>query len=125
MRYYHGGSPDLRPGTLVLPPDVTGTDRTLSQYVTDADQAPHAQRRDVVYLTTDRNVARAFAAFYPDGALYQVEPKGVLDPDPDSGIEGLSWQCRAARIVAVIDPVVLFRARTPERWLRLMCPAIE
>lgn len=120
MRYFHGGIPGLKPGALILPPDTTGTDRTVSQYITAADNAPHAQRRDVVYVTAGREVARAFAAFYPDGALYQVEPDGELAPDPDCATPDLSWSCLSARVVAVVDPVVLFRDRTPQRWLRLM-----
>lgn len=120
MRYFHGGIPDLRPGDLILPPDKTGTDHRLSAYITDADRAPHARRTDVVYLTAARNVARVFAALYPDGALYQVEPCGPVEPDPDCLTPEASWQCAAARVVAVVDAVVLFRDRPVEAWLRML-----
>jgi hypothetical protein len=78
----------------------------------------------VVYLTTDRQVAKAYAAFYPDGALYSVVPESPVDPDPDCREPGLSWQCPRAVVAAVVDPVVLFRSRTPERWLRMLASSI-
>jgi hypothetical protein len=123
MTYFHGGIPGLKPGGWLLPPDESGTDRTLSAIAAEHDGPAYATRTDLVYVTTGRDIARAFAAFYPDGALYRVEPDGDLAPDPDSSVPGLSWQCPRARIAAVIDPVVLFRTRTPERWLRMLHPA--
>lgn len=122
MAYFHGGYPGLKPGDLIQPPDTTGTDRRLSATAAELGAPAHATRTDVVYVTTGRNVARAFAAFYPDGALYRVEPRGELEPDPDSGIPGLSWQCPAAEVVAVVDAAVLFRTRRPERWIRMLTP---
>lgn len=119
-RYFHGGYPGLKPGDMLLPPDTTGTEHRLSAIAAEHGGPAYSTRTDVVYMAASRNVARAFAAFYPDGALYEVRPKGELEPDPDSGIDGLSWQCPAAEIVAVVDPVVLFRSRTPERWVRML-----
>lgn len=122
MAYFHGGYPGLKPGDLILPPDTTGTERRLSATAAELDAPAYSTRTDVVYVTTGRDVARAFAAFYPDGALYRVEPRGDLEPDPDSGIPGLSWQCPAAEVVAVVDAAVLFRTRRPERWVRMLTP---
>lgn len=121
VRYFHGGIPGLRPGDLILPPATTGTARTLAEYAEQLG-GDHV-RRDRVYLATGRDVARAYAAFYPDGALYTVEPVGELEPDPDCYVPGLSWQCASATVLTVVDPVVLFRSRTPERWLRMVTPA--
>lgn len=121
MRYFHGGIPGMKPGALILPPATTGTERTLAEY-SEQLGGEHV-RRDRVYLATARDVAKAYAAFYPDGALYEVEPRGALEPDPDCYVPGLSWQCEAAVVLAVVDPVVLFRARTPERWMRMLSPA--
>ncbi|MFD4968900.1 hypothetical protein [Streptomyces sp. NPDC058424] len=123
MRFFHGGVPGLKPGDLVLPPDTTGTERRLSIEAAALGGGPHATRTDVVYVTTGRDVARAFAAFYPDGALYAVAPRGELEPDPDCYVPGLSWQCEAAEVLTVVDPVVLARTRTPERWIRMASPA--
>lgn len=120
MRYFHGGAPGFKVGGLLLPPDRSGTTRTLSRYAAQVPDSEHAQRRDVVYLTAVRDVARAYAAFHPDGALYEAEPHGVLEPDPDHAVPGVSWQCPEAVILRVVDPVVLFRARTVESWLRML-----
>lgn len=124
-RYFHGGYPGLRPGALLQPPATTGTDRTLSGIVAEASGPAYASRTDVVYVTTLRDAARTYAAFYPDGALYQVQPTGPLTPDPDCLETGISWHCTAAEVLSVVDPVVLFRSRTPERWLRLLTRARE
>jgi hypothetical protein len=120
LRYWHGGAPGLNPGDKLLPPDLTGTSHTLSAYVTDADNAPHAQRRDLVYVTTSKAVARAYAAFYLDGALYEVAPADPIEPDPDCYEPGLSWQCPAATVTAIVDPIVLFRTRPVGAWLRIL-----
>lgn len=124
-RYFHGGFPGLRPGGLVLPPDTTGSERTLSGIVAEHGGPAYAARRDVVYVTSLRQAARVYAAFYPDGALYEVQPEGDLAPDPDCLETGISWSCPAAEVLRVVDPVVLFRTRTPERWLRLLVRARE
>ena len=116
MPYFHGGYPGLKPGDLIQPPDITGTERRLSATAAEIGAPAYSTRTDVVYVTTGRDVARAFAAFYPD------EPRGQLEPDPDSGIPGLSWQCPAAEVVAVVDAAVLFRTRRPERWVRMLTP---
>jgi hypothetical protein len=59
-----------------------------------------------------------------DGALYSVVPESPVDPDPDCREPGLSWHCPRAIVLAVVDPVVLFRSRTPERWLRMLAGSI-
>lgn len=117
VRYFHGGVPDLRPGDLVLPPAVTGTGRTLTA---DVLALGGRARRDRVYVTVGRDVARVFAAMFPDGALYRVEPVGELVADPDCLVAGASWEVPAARVAAVVDPVVLLRSRPVEAWLRLL-----
>ena len=117
-RYWHGGMPGLKVGDRILPPCESGTERRL------IDSLPYAPpddvaRDDVVYLSTDRNVAKGYAAYYPDGALYEVRPVGELEPDPDCNVEGLSWRAPAAEVVSVVDPVVLLRSR-PLHWLRVI-----
>lgn len=116
MRYYHGGVPGLRTGDAVTPPDVSGTTRTLSEYVSGI--AEHGTRTDVVYATTDRESARTFAAFYPDGALYEVDLIDEVGPDPDA--PDIAVMARSAKVRSVVDPVVLLRSRNPEKWLRVL-----
>lgn len=106
---YHGGSPFLWAGErLVLPPSITGAKRGPRWTGRDPNY-----RRDRIYLTTDREKARQFAAlsYYgerPGGAVYrvQVDPTD-LEPDPGSTVPGLSWQARRAFVVAVVATNVL------------------
>ncbi|MEV5048209.1 hypothetical protein AB0N20_27330 [Streptomyces griseoincarnatus] len=114
-RYFHGGVPGLVPGDLLLPPDTTGAERTLTA---DVLGMGGRARRDRVYVTTGREVARVYAALFLDGALYEVEPVGELVADPDCAVVGVSWEVPAARVVRVVDPVVLARARPFGAWLR-------
>lgn len=114
-RYFHGGVPGLVPGDLLLPPDTTGAERTLTA---DVLGMGGRARRDRVYVTTGREVARVYAALFLDGALYEVEPVGELVADPDCAVAGVSWEVPAARVVRVVDPVVLARARPFAAWLR-------
>ncbi|ANN98180.1 hypothetical protein [Mycobacteroides abscessus] len=109
VRYFHGGAPGLRPGAIIEP--TTGT-----AHLVDGCPTCEARRRgepldtddndpNLVYVTTDRDYARIYAAGYPRGALYVVEPIGELvdrsehDPVP-------SWGCPSARVVSVYDPLV-------------------
>jgi hypothetical protein len=114
-RYWHGGIPGLRPGDLLLPASVTGTDRNLTGYGTPTGWDNDHVRTDRVHLTTHRAAAKAFAAMYPDGALYVAEPIGDTEPDPDAPEDAV--RCESARVVSVYDPCVRWAERG-HRWLR-------
>ncbi|MFC6081004.1 hypothetical protein [Sphaerisporangium aureirubrum] len=119
---WHGGYPGLKPGDLLLPPDQTGI-LTTAQILTDRGVDPHAlgmepdrMRRDRVYLTTGRELARAYAACWtiesdagvregPPGALYLARPIGESWPDPDMP-PGVGIECERAEVVAVVKPAV-------------------
>lgn len=113
---YHGGVPGLNPGDLILPPDRSGTNHTLSQYA--RPDAPHGTRTDLVYLTPISQHARVFAAFYPDGALYRVMPVGGVIPDPDAPDSAV--MAAEAVVLEVVRPRVVFAHRTAESWIRLL-----
>ncbi|WP_460965017.1 hypothetical protein [Pedococcus soli] len=70
-------------------------------------------RHDRVYVTTDRELARACAGAseHDDGTvgggvLYQVEPVGDLEPDPDLPGLHISFAVPQAVVVAVLDAYV-------------------
>ncbi|WP_233646757.1 hypothetical protein [Streptomyces sp. BSE6.1] len=119
-RYFHGGVPGLRCDDRLLPPLVTATDLTLTAHAHALGASDEHARRDRVYVTTSRDVARVYAAVRPDGALYEVLPVGDLEPDPDCRVDGVSRTCPAAVVVNVVDPVVLLRDRPFAAWMRLM-----
>lgn len=120
-RYWHGGAPGLRRGDLIAPRPAGDT-----QHLHDGCPTCEARRTgdplptddnnpSFVYVTTDREYARIYAAGYPRGALYCVEPVGPLidrsenDPAP-------SWGCSAARVLSVYDPIVIL---SPKRIRQL------
>lgn len=77
-RLWHGGIPDLKVGDLIRPASETGTERSITRRAAGLASPGH------VHLTSDRNAARAYAAAYPNGALYVAEPIGDTEPDPDA-----------------------------------------
>lgn len=63
-------------------------------------------RRDRVYITTDINCALLFAAMDPSGKgiVYEVEPIGAVEIDPDYlGEVKISFQCQEAKILRVFQ----------------------
>lgn len=97
-QYFHGGIGTLRVGMLILPSSETGA-HTTADY-----GAEGVCRRDKVYLTSRENAAAIFALMSPcgNGAVYEVEPIGTLEPDPDCSLPGLSFQCEKARVLRII-----------------------
>lgn len=96
--FWHGGRPGIQRGGVLLPPSITKVP-SLSEY-----GAAGVHRRDRVYLTTSRGVALLYAAGVPKGVIYQCQPIGEIEPDPDCSLPGLSWQCGMARVLRVIKP---------------------
>ncbi|MFV8173767.1 hypothetical protein [Mycolicibacterium peregrinum] len=120
---FHGGAPGLRVGDLITP-RAHDDDRHL------VDGCPTCEARregqplatddndpSLVYVTTDRDYARFYAAGYPRGGLYRVDAIGELterrehDPVP-------SWGCESARVAAVIDPLVYLSQKRIRSLLR-------
>jgi len=96
--YYHGGRPGMKAGQLILPPSITGV-RSQADYMPD-----HSCRKDRVYVATAFDAACLYAGGYPHprgGCVYEVEPIGTLEPDPDCDMPGLSYAVEKARIVRV------------------------
>lgn len=114
--WFHGGVPGLGVGERILPPDETGTEHTLSAYAQQG--APHGSRTDVVYVTSRQDSARFFAAVYPDGALYRVEPSGWCGADPDAPHEAM--MCESAVIVEVVRERIVFAHRSFESWVSML-----
>lgn len=98
MTYFHGGLPGRQRGAFLLPPNITQV-RSLSEF-----GAAAVHRRDRVYVTTAFEAALLYAASVQNGVVYQVEPLGQIEADPDCDMPGLSWQCEKARVQRIIKP---------------------
>jgi hypothetical protein len=84
IRYWHGGPPVV--GDVLVPPTVSGYSRSGN------DEA-------FVYVTASRSLAATYAATC-HGWLFEVEPIGPLEQDPDSVLaDGESLRCPRARIL--------------------------
>lgn len=98
MTYYHGGRPGIPRGAFILPPSFTGAP-SCSEY-----GAAGIHRRDRVYLTTEYTAALLYAVGSKRGVIYECEPIGEVEPDPDCTLPGLSFQCTKARVTRCIKP---------------------
>jgi hypothetical protein len=130
LRLWHGGAPGLRAGDALLPPSQTGAYSratiSLEEGLTDI-----AQRPDLVYATTDRDFARAWAGLHTTdgqtfggGALYRVE---LVNPEPDEdllSLPGVSFQAQSGVVLAVYNAHVPNSPRHLQR-LRKMLEAHE
>ena len=104
--FYHGGRGGLHPGRLLLPPTAQGIVGAPKRHL---DYPLGGYRADRVYLTSDVELARMYAAINPTGLpdrggdVYLVEPgPGMIEDDPDATRSGLSFCVRSARIVSVV-----------------------
>lgn len=111
-RWFHGGAPGLRPGTVLVPAATLG----LGFHYHDPD-APYDPRW--VYLTSDEGVARAYASRYldgfgrrPPGGVYEVRPLDEPRTDPDYRASPTTYRrCRRAEIIrVVVDGIQLSEA---------------
>ncbi len=99
--FFHGGTRRLHRGGVLLPASRTGAP-SLADH-----GAEGVTRRDRVYFTDQLEMARMFALLAPPkghGSVYEVEPLGDLEHDPDYiAAEGGSWQAPMARVVRVVE----------------------
>lgn len=120
-RYWHGGAPGLKPGDLITPQPAgegghlvdgcpTCEARKAGQQLAEDNNNP-----DWVYITTSRDYARLYAAGYPRGGLYQVEPIGELHDRTEYDLEP-SWGVESARVLSVYDAVVIMTTKQARRW---------
>lgn len=117
--YWHGGAPGLQPGDIIEP--TTGTAHLLDGCPTcEARRAGTPLAGDdndprLVYVTTERWYARLYAAGYPRGWLYRVEPLGSLTPSNDPLP---SWGTPSARVVSVYERAVSMTPKQVRSFMR-------
>jgi hypothetical protein len=87
-RFFHGGVSGLEIGEYILPPSITNRPQ-------NGIAPSHIRRKDRVYVTPSLTDAQLFAAHHPGPLIYEVEPEGGIEDDPDHKIPGIS------RIIAI------------------------
>ena len=123
MRLWHGGVPGLRAGDLITAPLTDRTEHLIDGCpVCEARRAGKPMSGDDadparVYVTTDREYARLYAAGWPRGDLYRVEAVGEMVPTGDADAAP-SWAVESARVIAVYDRCVTLPARKVRAWMR-------
>jgi hypothetical protein len=95
-RYFHGGNKGLRVGGYILPPATRGALSTSDLVATAGNH-----RRDRVYVTTVFADAQLFASPNRKPVVYEVEPEGTLEDDPDVEQSGRSYACEKAKIISI------------------------
>lgn len=97
VKYYHGGVSGLKPKDRIRCSRSIGLSPLLAKgYTCDPEK---------VYVTTDYDVARSYAAHYGrirswtyGGDVYQVQTVGEVLPDPDYDGVGDAFSCGSARV---------------------------
>ena len=95
VTFWHGGPSGRKRGEFLLPPQITGAP-SCSEF-----GAAGVHRRDRVYITTDAAAALLFAAGWDNGVIYECEPIGPIQHDPDCDRTGLAFECERARVVRI------------------------
>lgn len=104
--YWHGGAPGRAVGDLLHPAATTGASPTGDADY--ADLAADVYDTGYVYITTNRDLAVAFAAIPSENQdqhnlLYRVQPLGPVQTDPDFAIINppVSFITPTARVLAI------------------------
>lgn len=98
--FFHGGPRTFGRGRLLLPPTRTGA-RSGAEFGGEG-----VCRRDRVYITNELLYARVFALLAPPkghGSVYEVEPIGETEPDPDYSGPGLCLEVPEARVLRIVE----------------------
>jgi len=110
-RYWHGGRAGLEPGTILIPKsEAELSDADMTHYDLQRGYGMNVTSPERVYFSSNREFARGYAGriqgresetgiVFQHGALYEVEPIGEIEPDPDFK-GGVSWCAPQARIIS-------------------------
>lgn len=105
---FHGGAPGLSDRDLLIPASQL-IDRLPTGYAFEKGGLYEHADPEFLYVTSDRDVARAYAARWmrgngttTGGTLYAVQVKGPLEADPDYRNDpGICFRAKVAYITAV------------------------
>ena len=114
--YFHGGNAGLKVGGYILPPSETNAPQ-------NGNVPSHIRGKDHIYMVRDFIEAAPWAAHHLNPTIYEVEPEGAIENDPDVDKPGLSYRCPKAKIVAVHEIPANLLAAAKHELLRLK-PAV-
>lgn len=115
MTWWHGG-PRIRDDYL-LPPSETGQRLVTEWHPTDTSDIDDPTK---VYLVNDRTAALMYAAVQPDPWLYQVEPEGPIEDDPDFTQAASGTNVDGLRSVRVLRARILRRLKPSRAEVEMM-----
>ncbi|MGY4177777.1 hypothetical protein ACVIHH_003068 [Bradyrhizobium sp. USDA 4518] len=92
--YFHGGNAGLEIGKYILPPAETNAPQ-------NGVVPSNIRGKDHIYMVREFVKAAPWAAHHKNPVIYEVEPEGEIENDPDVDQPGLSYRSKRARIVAI------------------------
>jgi hypothetical protein len=118
VRFFHGGRAGLLVGSYVLPAAAIGMksrEKAVEQMLgDDFDRALY--QSDKAYVSTDLDwvICCACRSRFPI-AVYEVEPLGAIEPDPDCE---RSYTCERAKILRRVPVDFRTLQKFKDRWQR-------
>lgn len=105
MAFYHGGPKGLK---TILPPSRSGA-KSSARY----GEIFKICKTSKVYVTTEYAAAAMYASCHRKGSIYEVEPIGKLEHDPDCSEPGVSFECDEVKILSEtrLKPSEAFKIR--------------
>lgn len=119
MTFFHGTRRGFGRGGYLFPRTFHGGEGTAAPV--NSGQAPSADADGWVYLTEEIDLAWAYAYAAPGRGkpkVLEVEPYGVVEPDPEHGPRMKAWRCNgSARVVRVLTEPTMTEAEAQEGWM--------
>ena len=122
-RYWHGTKASLQPGDLLLPRREQGGAPTAGPLVPGGERLP--QSDDWVYVTTDRNLAWAYAhcsGGAGDAMVLLVEPVGAIEQDPEHSDHMPVYRCEAATVLVLDTRQAMTSEQAQQGWKPVIDP---
>lgn len=115
--YFHGTKAPLKPGDSLVPRKEHGSEPTNAPLVPGGERLPASD--EYVYVTRRYLLAWAYAHMSGasgDPVVLVVDPRGEIEPDPESSDYMYAYRCQSARVRAVDDLVPISAETAEKAW---------